>query len=779
MLRLQTMHRPRFSLLTFLLLAVLLLGACHRSPEAKKAKFVASGKAFMEAKDYPRAILQFRNAVQVAPKDPEMSYQLALAYIANRDVKTGYMYLLQATNLDAHYTPARLKLDELKAGLGGKTEVEQAQSELTRMLEKSPGDADLLSALGVAEFRLSDTADAQQHLEAALQKAPANLKAAVALARIKAKTDRAGAEQILKSAVANSPKSADPLVALAGFYLWTQQFADAERMLRQALEIDPKNDPALLGLATVQVHNGQKDQAEQTYARLSALPQTQYKSIHAAFLFQEGKRDAALAEFAKLAKESPEDRTARTRLVIAYLKANRIADAKNVLDEALKHNSKDVDALMQRAEISLNQGDYNNAQTDLEQALRYRPDSGVAHFLRARVHMAKREWSMETQELGQALQLDKSPRMLPARLELAEAHMRRGDAKAALALLDGNELTAQQKRLLGVVVLRNYALIRSGDLDRARTEVDHALKVIKTPDLMEQDAELKVLKHDYAGARVSLEAILKDHPENLPALEMLARTYATQQQMPAAIKVIRDHAASQPKSAHLQKFLGDWLFMSGDHNGAMQAYATAKQLDPQLTAADLAMAKVDLADNKLDAARKVMTSLMQTNPTTAEPFFVMGMVEEKSGNFEQAVINYRKVLTMDSHNAVVLNNLAFLLADHGQPQQLDEALKLAQEVRALVPANASIDDTMGWAYYKKGIYRSAIEQLEDAEKLDAQQHTQSALHQYHLAMAYFMNNDPKRGNEKLAVALRLNPNLPEAQQARNLLAQAKTKTAAN
>src|SRR5579862_5271470 len=221
MLRLQTMHRPRFSLLMFLLLAVLLLGACHRSPEAKKAKFVASGKAFMEARDYPRAILQFRNAVQVAPKDPEMSYQLALAYIANRDVKTGYMYLLQATNLDAHYTPARLKLDELKAGLGGKTEVEQAQSELTRMLEKSPGDADLLSALGVAEFRLSDTADAQQHLEAALQKAPANLKAAVALARIKAKTDRAGAEQILKSAVANSPKSADPLVALAGFYLWT------------------------------------------------------------------------------------------------------------------------------------------------------------------------------------------------------------------------------------------------------------------------------------------------------------------------------------------------------------------------------------------------------------------------------------------------------------------------------------------------------------------------------------------------------------------------------
>jgi Tfp pilus assembly protein PilF len=126
---------------------------------------------------------------------------------------------------------------------------------------------------------------------------------------------------------------------------------------------------------------------------------------------------------------------------------------------------------------------------------------------------------------------------------------------------------------------------------------------------------------------------------------------------------------------------------------------------------------------------------------------------------------------------MALNNLAFLLAEHGQAQQLDEALKLAQQVRALVPKSGSVDDTMGWVYYKKGIYASAVQQLKDAVLQDEAAHTPSPLHKYHLAMAYLQNHDQKLGNEELNQALRLNPNLPEAKQAMTLLAQ--TKTASN
>ena len=782
MARLEAIYWKRFTVLATLILTVLALGGCHRSPEARNAKFLASGKAFMQAKDYPRAILQFRNAVQVLPNDAESSYQLALAYLAGRDGNDAYVYLEKAIRLNPKHYEAKLKLDELKAMSQNKAIVETAEGDLAAMLKASPEDTDVLSTLAITEFKLGKPDEAVKHLEAALQRAPENLKLAVTMAKVKlAKKDWAGAEEVLKTAAQKAPKSADPLVALGSFYLSSQKLPEAEQTFRQALQIDPKNGSALLGLGTLQFHNRQNDQAEQTYARLSALPQAQYKPLHAAFLFQEGKRDAAIAEFAKLAKDNPDDRAIRTRLVAAYVKSNRTPEAEKVLGEAIKHNGKDVDALTQRAEIYTTTGKYNEAQTDLDQALRYRPDSALAHYLRARVYLAKGDRAMEKQELGQALQLEKNNpgRTLPARLELAQAHLRDNESKAALALLESKELTERQRSLLPVVELRNWALIETGDLDQAREIVENALKIIKTPDLLLQDAFLKMDHKDYSGARASLEVVLKANPENLRALEMIAKTYVDQKQIATATKVVRDQVAGQPKSARLQKFLGDWLVSTGDHNGALQAYAAAKQLDPKFASADIAAARVDLADNKIDAARQLLTGVLQSTTNSAEPFLMMGLIEEKSGHFEGAVDNYHKALNLDPQNVMALNNLAFLLADRGQPQQLDEALKLAQQVRALAPnngsINGSIDDTMGWVYYKKGIYLSAVQQFEDAVSLDARANAPSALHQYHLAMAYIMNKDSKRGNEKLNAALRLNPNLPEAKQALSLLA----KTASN
>jgi tetratricopeptide (TPR) repeat protein len=109
--------------------------------------------------------------------------------------------------------------------------------------------------------------------------------------------------------------------------------------------------------------------------------------------------------------------------------------------------------------------------------------------------------------------------------------------------------------------------------------------------------------------------------------------------------------------------------------------------------------------------------------------------------------------------------------------QLDEALKLAQQVRALVPNESNIDDAMGWVFYKKGIYGSAAQQFEQAVAQDDLAQTPSPLHKYHLAMAYLKLKDYRRGHERLDEARKLNPNLPEAKMATELLAQ--TKTASN
>ena len=185
----------------------------------------------------------------------------------------------------------------------------------------------------------------------------------------------------------------------------------------------------------MQVRAGQADQAEQTYRQVSALPEKQYKPIHALFLFQSGKRDQAVAEFEKLAKDDPADRDLRTQLVRAYLAVNRVGDAERVLTAALKKNGLDTDALLQRSRIYLGSRKYTEAQSDLNQVLHFRSNSAEAHYLLSKVRPgpsgyrrpASRNWARRCGWTPVS--------SLPASIWLSYCSPNRG-AQSALQLLD-------------------------------------------------------------------------------------------------------------------------------------------------------------------------------------------------------------------------------------------------------------------------------------------------------------------------------------------------------
>src|ERR1035438_2113106 len=87
------------------ILVLAVLDGCASFPQARRDKFLAAGKTFMEKKDYTRAILAFKNAAQVMPKDAEAYYQIGLAALAMGDVHTGALSLKKAGELKSHQHP--------------------------------------------------------------------------------------------------------------------------------------------------------------------------------------------------------------------------------------------------------------------------------------------------------------------------------------------------------------------------------------------------------------------------------------------------------------------------------------------------------------------------------------------------------------------------------------------------------------------------------------------------------------------------------------------------
>jgi Tfp pilus assembly protein PilF len=362
--------------------------------------------------------------------------------------------------------------------------------------------------------------------------------------------------------------------------------------------------------------------------------------------------------------------------------------------------------------------------------------------------------SLQKQELGEALRL--KPDYLPARIELVELLLKTGGAQSALKLLD--EVPQEQKQNAAIVLARNWALIDLGRFEEARVEVDRVLAASPIPEVILQDASLKLAKKDYAGARTAVEKVLNADPGNIRALTALMKIYAAQKDAAAAVQKVREYAARQPKSAALQQFLGQLLMETGDKAGARQAFDAARSAGLKTLAPDLQLAQLDIAEGKRDDARKRLAELLAANPRNQQAHWLTAQVDIADGKITTAIDRYRKLLDMDPNNSNVMNNLAYLLADGNQA---DEALKYAQMAKQLAPEDPAVEDTLGWTYYQKGMYQLAVAHLRSATGRQ-----NSARRQYHLAMAYLKSGDPQHGREALSQALKLDPSLPESQAAR-------------
>jgi tetratricopeptide (TPR) repeat protein len=736
---------------------VLALTGCSQSPQEREAKYLEKGKKEFQKRNYAVAVLHFKNAMQAQPRDAEPYYQLGMAYLASNDINTAASYFRKATELNPKHTGAQLKLAELMATSRNKELVEEAEKRTEDVLKLLPEDTDALDVLAVTELRLGKPESAEAHLEQALRKSPSNLRSSVALAQARlARKDEAGAEEALKQAAAQSPKSPDPRVFLGGFYLALGRTAEAEQEYRRALEIEPKNGPALLALGAMQVRAGRAQEADEIYRKVAALPDSRYKAAHALYLFQSGKTDQAVTELEKLARSNPDDRILRTDLVKAYLSLNRVADAEKVLTAALKKNGLDTDAMLQRSRIYIASGKYTEAQTDLNQVLHYRSDSAEAHYLLSKVRQGRGEGALQQQELAEVLRLD--PAFLTARLELAQVLTASGGAQSALKLLD--ETPQDQKSKVGIVTQRNWALLALGRAAEARKGIDEVLSAVKAPEALLQDAALKLGQKDYAGARASAEEVLHQNPANVQALYLLVQSFAVQNQLPAGVQRAREQAAKQPASAAMQQYLGQLLERTGDRAGARRAFEAAKAANPGLVNAELALAELDTNESKWDEARKRLSGVVSSQPGNLPAHLLFGQLEMNQGKPAAAIEQFRKAVVLDDRNAFALNALAYLLAENNQP---DEALKYAQKAKELAPDNAAVDDTLGWTYFQKGMYTLAVTHLQDATAKDG-----TAVRKYHLAMAYLKAGDRPRGRQMLDAALKMDPNLPEAQKARQV-----------
>jgi tetratricopeptide (TPR) repeat protein len=146
---------------------------------------------------------------------------------------------------------------------------------------------------------------------------------------------------------------------------------------------------------------------------------------------------------------------------------------------------------------------------------------------------------------------------------------------------------------------------------------------------------------------------------------------------------------------------------------------------------------------------------------------MIGVIYDSQKKFDLSEKHYRAALEANPRFAPAANNLAYILAEGNR--DLNDALKFAQTAKELMPDDPSVMDTLGWVYFQKGLYDSAIGELRGSLAKAPDNPTVI----YHLARAYAKKGETDKARAEAERALKLNPTFSDAENARKLLAELK------
>jgi tetratricopeptide (TPR) repeat protein len=168
----------------------------------------------------------------------------------------------------------------------------------------------------------------------------------------------------------------------------------------------------------------------------------------------------------------------------------------------------------------------------------------------------------------------------------------------------------------------------------------------------------------------------------------------------------------------------------GDDAKAEQVLRRAVSADPGFKAGYTMLGQLYIKQRRIDEARAEFEKMVKRNPADVSARTMVGWLYESQGKFDEARKSYEETLKGGVNAPIAANNLAGIYAEQGA--NLDVALQLATTAKQQRPDDPSVDDTIGWIYYKKDLPKLAVGPLDDsARKLP----NVAEVH-YHLGLTY-------------------------------------------
>jgi cellulose synthase operon protein C len=756
-------------LLCFLL--TLLWTGCSRDPNVKKQKYLESGQRYFDQQRYREAAIQFSNAVQVDPQFAQAHYQLGETLLKLQDWNHAFSELSRAVELDNSIYPAHAELANLLIASRQPDGLKQAKIHLDLLREKQPSSPETYAAWSNYYFAQNNLAAAMQETQKAIDADPARPDSYLSMALLQTRANLPDqAETNFKKAAEVAPKSMNAQLALGSFYQSRNRFPEAEQQFRKAISTDPKDPAPRAALVRLMMAEGKRAEAETLLKETkAALPDNSegYRML-GDFYFATGDLDKATAEYGSLFNEHPRDPQVKKNYIQLLILKNRLDEAAKLNDPILKASPRDVDALVYRGQIQLRQNNAGGAVDSLQEALRNDPNNAVAHYQLGIAFDQQHADDRAEAEWHEAVRL--KPDLTDAQQALAQVQLRRGDIEGLLQT--AQQLISAQPPVADGFLLRAVVEISRQKFTDAESDLRKAMELAPaSPAPYIQMGAMRLAQKQFGEAEKSYQQALEKDPSSAEGLRGLMAAYIQDKQVDKALAAANQQIAKSPNTSSFYDLLGTVLFESKkDTKGAEAALRKAVELDKNNSNALVKLGKVQIAEGAADQALATYQQSIKDNPREVTFYILAGELYEAKSQWDQAKSMYQQALNIQSDNPTASNNLAYLILQQGG--NVDVALAMAQTARRGIPDSPNFADTLGWAYYQKGVYKSAISLFQESIRLNEKQGgADDADVHYHLGLAYQKANQPALARQQLERALKIKPNSPDAASARKALAE--------
>jgi tetratricopeptide (TPR) repeat protein len=776
-----------YSVITFLcalLIASFALSGCS-NPEKAKAEHLGRGQAFLKEKKYQEASIEFRNAIQIDENLGAGHYGLAQAFEGLQRFPEAVEELKRTIALDPNNLDAAVKLGNYYLIA---REVAEAERLAREVLTRDPNhiEGHILMAAVLLSQDPEHPEKALAELNRAIELNPNRAESILALARFYVSTrDAAKAEETYRRAI--NVNDALPLshTEYGKFLAQMNRLDEAEAQFRRAVEVAPGDYDARFVLASFYFVNKRNDKAEESYKALADLDKNRPdgQAMLADFYSSIDRADDAINIYRQVATRWPDYTRAHYRMGEIMIQRGDLQGATGQVEEVLSKNQRDMQALLLRARIRLQNDQPGEAIKDLEEVLKQEPNSRSGLYF-----MAEANLRIGQVERARAFAGDLErfyPDNLPGRLMQVRINLAANDQKSALRL--SNELmdrlakatpdSETSPQLLAEIRLktltaRGSAQMLLGNMQAARADLEAARDM--APNLPASYVNLAsvALKENKQDEAIELyNRALAIDSANFDALNGLINVYAARHSLDQAHAMVDRALGAQPNVAQLHYLKAHVYGFEQNAQGAEMELRRALELDPNYLAAysDLGALFANTNQKELAIAeyRKIIERRPDNSMANASAYTLIGMLEDSRQNYDAAAENYRKALEIDANAIIAANNLAWIYAAHGKGN-LDDAVRLAQGVVQRFPDAPGFADTLGWVFYKKGLHQAAVEQLQKA----VARSTESATYRYHLGMALAGKGDRAGARRELEQALKLGEKNPfaESEEARRTLA---------